>query len=277
VVKAIVLGVLAATGVAHADGADRGFWLGSVDDADHLELTLTTNEYRCDGCTSTSWISLALADLAGQHQLADGLTVFGQLSVVRQGAVEVPIGYSSDVEWFAGPATLGLRQRLRSPTPALTWAVAPSVTIPRNSPEAARLLRPDETFYPSVLGTLRVALEARWRPGRWWLAGSLAGAIETPEGLDYALTARAIGAVGVTLSDEVAAVVEGALTLIREVDDCGRCRDVGALRRPFVGAGLRGAWRHVTLAGHVGYQLDDDERLTLHTPVAVDFVIGATW
>lgn len=43
--QASVLAVLAASGLAHADGAERGFWGGGVDDADHVEVTLTANTW----------------------------------------------------------------------------------------------------------------------------------------------------------------------------------------------------------------------------------------
>ncbi len=287
--RVVALVVLALAGVAHADGPSRGFWMGDLAADDHAELTVTGAGYRCEGC-SVPWADLALADLAGQHRVADGLAVFGQVSLLYRsddGSVD------GGTDGFVGPLTIGLRQRVPVARPGLTVALVPSVTIPRGggggeastSVQVAHLLRPDASLYPVRTGTARLVVEARWQPGRWWVAGAVGGAIEGPEAMDRALTARAVGAFGVDLTPSLTAVAEGALTLIHadDGDRCASCEDDGELSRRFVGAGLRGAWRGLLVAGHVGRGFVEDRdfygapRFTLRWPVALDLTVGARW
>jgi diadenosine tetraphosphatase ApaH/serine/threonine PP2A family protein phosphatase len=86
-----------------------------------------------------------------------------------------------------------------------------------------------------------------------------------------------MGAVGAMVVPDVTAVFEGALTLVRDGASCIACEDDRQHTRSFVGAGLRGAWGWGTLAGHVGYGLDDDPDLTLRPPVTIDVTVGARW
>jgi hypothetical protein len=278
---ALVVGLVATVGSARADDA-RGFWTGDVDAANHVELTLTAIAFRCESCAEPRWTDFAMADLAGQQHIVDGLAGFAQVSLLYRGETG---GFDGEPDWFAGPVTLGLRQRLAVDAPGVTVAVVPSVTIPRaagggkasTSVAVAHLLRPDASSYPVKVGTGRLAVEARWRSGRWWLAGTAAAAVHGVEGTERALSARAMGAVGAMVVPDVTAVVEGALTLVRDGASCFGCEDDGQLTRGFVGAGLRGAWGWGTLAAHVGYGLDEDPELTLRTPVTIDVAVGARW
>jgi hypothetical protein len=50
-----------------------------------------------------------MADLAGQQRIVDGLAGFAQVSLLYRGDTG---GIDGEADWFAGPVTLGLRQRL---------------------------------------------------------------------------------------------------------------------------------------------------------------------
>lgn len=274
--RAVALAVLGAAGVAHADGTSRGFWLGDVDAGSYAEVTLTVAEYRRHEFPDEPWTQLRVVDLAGQLRLTDGLVAFGQVSILDRD--DAP---SSMAEGLFGPITLGLRQRIGTPVDGLVLAVVPSVTIPRltfgHASDVAHLLRPDESMYPTHIGTVRAGVEVRWRRGRWWVGGAVAGTVETPNGEDTGFGARATGAAGATLATGVTAVVEGTLSLVRDGPYCQDCEPNGSFSRRFVGAGLRGAWGLVTLAAHLGYGIDGDDYFLLRTPVALDFSLGARW
>lgn len=279
--RAAALTILLAAGPALADDA-RGFWLGDVDADDHVELTLTPAQFTCEVCQNTDPIDVGIADLAGQAHLADGLAVFGQVSVVRRGEQG---GVDGDADTFAGPLTLGLRQRVALARRDISLAVVPSVTIPRtggggnanSTVQVAQLLRPDASLYPVRIGTARLSVEARWRPGRAWLAGGLTAAVHGIESIDRAYSARAVASAGISLAAGVTAVAEGSVTLVRDGAACGTCEPDGSLQRGFVGAGVRAAVGHVLGALHVGRGLDDSDTFTLRWPVVVDVTVGGRW
>jgi hypothetical protein len=160
---ALVVGLVATVGSARADDG-RGFWTGDVDAANHVELTLTATAFRCESCAEPRWTDFAMADLAGQQRIVDGLAGFAQVSLLYRGDTG---GIDGEADWFAGPVTLGLRQRLALDLPGVRVALVPSVTIPRTagggkastSVAVAHLLRPDASMYPVKVGTGRLALE----------------------------------------------------------------------------------------------------------------------
>jgi len=273
---ALVVGLVATVGSARADDG-RGFWTGDVDAANHVELTLTATAFRCESCAEPRWTDFAMADLAGQQRIVDGLAGFAQVSLLYRGDTG---GIDGEADWFAGPVTLGLRQRLALDLPGVRVALVPSVTIPRTagggkastSVAVAHLLRPDASMYPVKVGTGRLALEVRWQSGRWWLAGTMAAAVHGVNGIEREFSARAVATIGAMVVPDVTAVFE-----VNDGASCIACEDDRQHTRSFVGAGLRGAWGWGTLAGHVGYGLDDDPDLTLRPPVTIDVTVGARW
>jgi hypothetical protein len=166
---ALVVGLVATVGSARADDG-RGFWTGDVDAANHVELTLTATAFRCESCAEPRWTDFAMADLAGQQRIVDGLAGFAQVSLLYRGETG---GFDGEPDWFAGPVTLGLRQRLAVDAARGARGVSPVGDHPARrrrrqgqhlgggrAPAAAR-----RELYPVKVGTGRLAVEARWRRG----------------------------------------------------------------------------------------------------------------